>query len=342
MEDSQINPAHILQVGMGFWASKTLLSAVELGLFTELAKAPSTGREIESALGLHSRATYDFLDALVALGFLDREGSGPDARYTNTPETGRFLDRSRPEYVGGILEMANARLYPFWADLTEALRTGQPQNEIKHSGKPMFDELYSNPARLEQFMDAMAGVSMGNFNAFAERFDFGDYRTLADIGGATGQLSCIVASRHAGIACTSYDLPIVQPIAQRRIDEAGLHERVRTGTIDFLEDDLPAADVITMGMILHDWDLPHKKMLIKKAFNALPQGGAFVAIENLIDDDRRENAFGLLMSLNMLIEFGNAFDFTGVDFREWCQEAGFSRFEVIPLGGPASAAVAYK
>lgn len=342
MEESQINPAHILQVGMGFWASKTLLSAVELGLFTHLGKGPSTGPEIESALGLHPRATYDFLDALVALGFLDRSGSGPGARYNNTEETGQFLDRNRPEYVGGILEMANARLYPFWADLTEALRSGQPQNEIKHSGKPMFDELYSDPARLEQFMEAMAGVSMGNFHAFAERFDFGAYQSLADIGGATAQLSCIVASRHPGIACTSYDLPVVQPIAQHRIDEAGLHERVIAGTIDFLKDDLPAADVITMGMILHDWDLPHKKMLIRKAFDALPPGGAFVAIENLIDDERRQNAFGLLMSLNMLIEFGSAFDYTGADFREWCEEAGFSRFEIIPLGGPASAAVAYK
>jgi hypothetical protein len=244
--------------------------------------------------------------------------------------------------VGGLLEMANARLYRFWADLTEALKTGQPQNEIKHSGKPMFEELYSDPARLEQFMNAMAGVSMGNFHAFAKKFDFSNYRTLADIGGATGQLSRIVAERHPHMACTSYDLPVVQPIAERHIEGAGLKERVKTGAIDFLSDDLPQADVITMGMILHDWDLEHKKMLIRKAFDALPPGGALVAIENLIDDDRRQNAFGLLMSLNMLIEFGNAFDFTGAQFAEWATECGFTRCKVIPLGGPASAAVAYK
>jgi hypothetical protein len=335
-------PARILEVGMAFWSSKTLLSAVELGLFTLLADGPQTGAEIEQRLGLHPRATSDFLDALVAIGMLERSGDGAEARYANTADTGAFLDRNSPAYVGGILEMANARLYPFWADLTEALRTGKPQNEIKHSGKPMFDELYADPARLEQFMNAMSGVSMANFQAFAEKFDFAPYRTMADIGGATGQLSCMVAARHAHLACASYDLPVVQPIARRRIAAAGLDGRVEARPIDFLKEDFPSADLITMGMILHDWNLEQKQMLIAKAYAALPEGGAFVAIENVIDDARRTNAFGLLMSLNMLIEFGDAFDFTGADFTSWCLEAGFKRCEILPLAGPASAAIAYK
>lgn len=335
-------PARILETGLAFWGSKLLLSAVELGLFTEFAAGPLTGAEIEARLALHPRATFDFLDALVAIGLLDRRGSGSAARYANTPETARYLDRRKPTYVGGILEMANARLYRFWADLTPALQTGQPQNEVKHSGKPMFDELYADPARLEQFMDAMSGVSLANFEAFAARFDFSPYQRMADIGGATGQLSCLVAARHPRLACVSYDLPVVTPIARRRIAAAGLSPRVAALPIDFLTEEFPAADLITMGMILHDWNLAEKKRLIAKAYRALPAGGAFVAIENIIDDERRENAFGLLMSLNMLVEFGDAFDFTGADFRSWCLEAGFSRCEILPLTGPASAAIAYK
>ena len=335
-------PARILETGMAFWASKTLLSAVELGLFSLLAEGPKTGAKIEARLGLHPRATYDFLDALVATGMLARIGDGAPARYANTPETAAFLDRASPTYVGGILEMANARLYPFWADLTTALKTGKPQNEIKHSGKPMFDELYADPKRLEQFMDAMSGVSLANFQAFAAKFDFSPYRSMADIGGATGQLSCIVARAHPHLACSSYDLPVVKPIAEHRISEAGLAGRVAAEEIDFLTDEFPKADLITMGMILHDWNLDHKKALIAKAYRALPEGGALVAIENIIDDERRSNAFGLLMSLNMLIEFGDAFDFTGADYEAWCLEAGFSRVEILPLAGPASAAIAYK
>lgn len=338
----ELDPSQIMQVGMGFFASKTLLSAVELGLFTELARKPQTGPEIVESLRLHPRAVPDFPDALVALGFLQRTGDGPGGIYSNTAETAAFLDRESPNYIGGILEMANARLFRFWADLSVALKTGLPQNETKNSGEPMFAKLYEAPERLEQFMNAMSGISAGNFKAFARDFDFSRYRTLCDVGGATGQLSCMVAAANPHMHCISIDLPAVTPIAARKIEQAGLSDRVKTASGDFFIDPLPGADVITMGMILHDWNLDKKKILIWKAYDALPPGGALVVIEALIDDARRTNAFGLLMSLNMLIEFGDAFDYSGSDFFGWCREAGFREFEVMSLTGPSSAAVAYK
>jgi 2-polyprenyl-3-methyl-5-hydroxy-6-metoxy-1,4-benzoquinol methylase len=336
------SPARIMEVGMAFWPAKVLLSAIELQLFTALGSKSLTGAELEAALQLHPRANPDFLDTLVALRFLERDGDGPLARYRNTAETAMFLDRASPQFMGGFLEMANARLYPFWGNLTDGLRTGKPQNEIKHTGASMFGELYSQPDRLEQFMDAMTGISAGNFQAFAEKFDFSRYHTLCDIGGATGQLSMLVARRHPHVRCTSVDLPAVTEIADRKISAAGLSDRVSARSLDFFAEPLPKADVITMGMILHDWNLEKKRHLIRAAYEALPPGGAFVVVENLIDDARRENAFGLMMSLNMLIEFGEAFDFTAADFFGWCREAGFRTMEVIPLGGPASAGVAYK
>ena len=337
-----LTPQRILEVGMGFWPAKVLLSAVELGVFSSLGASSKTPEELRALLGLHPRAVPDFPDALVALGFLERDGDGPTACYRNTPESAAFLDRRSPGYVGGFLEMANARLYPFWGELSEALRTGKPQNELKRTGTSMFEELYRDPARLEQFMDAMSGISVGNFTAFAEKFDFSAYRTLCDVGGATGQLSCLVAERHPHLRCTTLDLPVVMPIAERRIAARGLGDRVTARGIDFFTEPLPGADVITMGMILHDWNLEKKLHLIRAAYDALPAGGAFVAIEHLIDDARRENAFGLMMSLNMLIEFGDAFDFTGADFAAWCTQVGFRETRVIPLTPTASAAVAYK
>src|SRR5262245_36360964 len=280
---TDLSPARIIEVGMAFWSAKVLLSAVELELFTKLGADALTGRELRAALELHPRADPDFFDALVALRFLERDGTGPQARYRNTAETAMFLDRHSPRFMGGFLEMANARLYRFWGDLTEGLRTGRPQNEIKHTGKPMFAELYSRPERLELFMDAMSGISAGNFRAFAEKFDFSPYRTLCDVGGATGQLSLFVAGRHPHMHCVSADLPEVTRIAERRIAAAGLADRVSARPLDFFADPLPKADVITMWMILHDWNLEKKKQLIRAAHAALPPGGAFVVVENLID-----------------------------------------------------------
>ena len=332
----------IMQVGLGFWPSKVLLTAVEFDLFTVLGAGPQTGEELRARLGWHARGVHDFLDSLVALGFLEREGDGPGARYRNGPDAAAHLDKRQPGYMGGILEMANARLFRYWADLGEAMRTGQPQTEIKHRGESIFAELYKDPDKLRQFVDAMTGLSGFNFRKLAEVFDFSRYGTLCDVGGAGADLSISAARRHPRLRCISFDLAPVEPIAKARIAAAGLGDRIRTATGDFFEDPLPKADVITMGMILHDWNLERKQALVRAAYAALPAGGAFIAVEALIDDARRKNVMGLMMSLNMLIEFGEAFDYTAADFQGWCRAAGFRRFEVLPLVGPSSAAVAYK
>lgn len=339
---TNLDASAILQTAFSFWHSKVLLTAVEFGLFTKLGDRRLTGQELGAELELHPRAIADFFDSLVAMKFLDREGDGPDAVYFNTPEGALFLDASSSRYIGGIMIMLNARLFKYWNDLPEALRTGKPQNEIKHGQKGMFEELYSDLSRLDQFMGAMTGLSRDNFQAFAAKFDFSPFPTMCDVGGATGLLSIEVAKRHSHIKCITFDLPEVEPIAQKHIDAAGLQDRISTVSGNFFSDPLPKADLITMGMILHDWNLEKKMHLIRSAYDALPPGGALVAIEALIDDARRENVHGLLMSLNMLIEFGDAFDYSGEDFRGWCREAGFQRFDVIHLAGPSSAAVAYK
>ena len=338
----QLDPGHIMQTATGFWASKVLLTAVELEVFTKLGEGSMTAAELGDILELSPRGTFDFFDALVALGFLDRDGDGPEGRYRNTPETSAFLNKESPTYIGGMPEMLNSRLFGFWNHLGAALRTGEPQNEYKTHGKHIFEELYAHETKLHEFLTAMTGFQAGNFTILAEKFDFSRYQTVSDIGGALALLSCILGKRHPHLKFKSFDLPPVALHAQEHVDAAGMTDRIEVLAGDFLADDLPRSDVITMGNILHDWNLENKRILIRKAYEALPPGGALIAIENLIDDARRENAFGLLMSLNMLIEFGDAFDYTGANFREWGTEAGFQRFEFIPLAGPSSAAVAYK
>ncbi|HUF54924.1 MAG TPA: methyltransferase [Dehalococcoidia bacterium] len=326
-----------MQMGFGFWGSKTLLSAVELGLFSELAKSPSDAEELRGRLGLHPRSARDFFDALVALGMLKREGS----LYSNSPETDLFLDRAKPSYIGGMLEMANARLYHFWGSLTEGLRTGQPQNEAKVGGD-FFGALYADPARLKQFMRAMTGISMGAAQAIAQKFPWDKHQTVIDIGCAEGGLPVQIALAQPHISGGGFDLPSVQPFFDEYVASFGLSDRLCFHSGDFFTDPLPQADVLVMGHILHDWNLQEKHMLLGKAHDALPPGGALIVYEAIIDDDRKQNAFGLLMSLNMLIELPGGFDYTGADCSSWMREAGFRETYVEHLAGPDSMVVGIK
>jgi O-methyltransferase domain/Dimerisation domain len=332
-----LTPDAIMQLGFAFWGSKTLLSAIELGLFTLLADGPMSAEALTTQLKLHPRSVRDFLDALVALGQLERN----DALYSNTPEGALFLDRRKPTYVGGMLEMANARLYPFWGSLTEGLRTGEPQNEAKQ-GRDLFDEIYRSPAILADFLKAMTGLSLCAAHAIVDKFPWADHKTFADIGTAQGALAVELTRAHSHLDGIGFDLPVVKPHFEAYAAQHGLSSRLSFQAGDFFADPMPSADVLIMGHILHDWSLEKKRMLIRNAYQALPYGGALIVYDPIIDDERRKNAFGLLMSLNMLIETREGFDFTGADCIGWLKEAGFVETRVEPLVGPDSMVIGIK
>jgi hypothetical protein len=331
-------PDTIMQLGFGFWGSKTVLSGIELGLFSELASAEQLDAEaLRERLGLHSRSARDFFDALVALGLLERD----NGVYRNTSATELFLDRSKPTYIGAILEMASARLYEFWGSLTEGLRTGKPQNEIK-SGGDFYESLYSDPEKLRGFAKAMTAVSTGSARAIAVLFPWDRYRTVIDIGCAEGSVPVQIALAHEHLAGGGFDLPSLGPFFADYVANAGLSDRLRFHPGDYFVDDLPEADVLILGHTLHNWGAETNHLLLKKAYAALPQGGALIAYEPIIDDERRENVFGLLMSLNMLIETPEGRDATGAEIQQWFRDAGFRETYIQHLAGPNSMAVGIK
>lgn len=340
MGDDRPTPDHIMEIGFGFFASKALLSAVKLGVFDALADGPKTREELEDELGLHQRSSADFLDALVALDILDRE----DGQYRNTPEADAFLVSGQPSYIGGLLEMANDRLYPFWGDLEEGLQTGQPTNELSDDESHPFEEaIYENDDRLEQFVGAMTGLSMGSANAIADEFPWERYDSVADLGTSEGVVPKLIAEENEHIEAIGVDLPRVEPHFQSFADESPAADRIEFQTADFFEDEeLPAADVYVLGHILHDWGEDEKQLILDKVYDAVNDGGAVIAYGSMIDDDRRENELGLLMSLNMLVETPDGFDYTPSQCTEWMQVAGFTDPEVAPLPGPETMVVGYK
>lgn len=335
-----LTPERILQTGLGFWASKTLLSAVELGLFTELARRPQSLEELSHRLDLHSRSASDFLDALAALGFVRKDGEANT--YANTPDTDLFLDRSKPSYIGGMLEMANSRLYRYWGNLTEGLHSGEPQNEIKEGGLDLFSAMALDRNKLRGFMQAMTGLSMGAAVALADNFPWGRYHTFADIGAAQGGLPVVLVKAHPHLKGTGVDLPNVQSIFEEYVRAHGLQDQIQWHAADIWTDPFPPVDVIILGHMLHGWGLERKKVLLQKAYDAVPNGGAVLAYDAIIDDQRRENAFGLLFSLNMLIENQEGAEYTGADCQGWMREVGFTKTYLKPLVGPDSVVVGLK
>ncbi|HYD47006.1 MAG TPA: methyltransferase [Terriglobales bacterium] len=334
----QLSPEPLIQLGLGFWGPKAVLSAVELDLFTILAESgPLPLEALRQRLGLHPRGARDFFDTLVALAVLERDERG----YRNTPLSDHYLDRNKQSYIGGLFEMANARLYPYWANLTQALRSGEPQNEAR-TGEDFFGVLYSDPQRLKQFLQAMTGVSFAAAQAIAAKFPFEKYQTLIDVGCAQGCVPVQVALRHTHLRGGGFDLPVVQPIFEDYVRSFGLSDRLRFYPGSFFQDALPPADVYVMGHILHDWNKDEKMGLLRKAYDALPAGGALIVYEAIIDDQRRSNIVGLLMSLNMLIETPGGFDYTGADACGWMAEVGFRETYVEHLAGPDSMVVGIK
>ncbi|PNH08238.1 Tetracenomycin polyketide synthesis 8-O-methyl transferase tcmO [Tetrabaena socialis] len=342
-----------------FKVSAALNTAAKLGLFTALDKhkeAGATAQQLSADLGLCQcpgfRAAADFLDLLVSVGCLERAGDGPVARYRNAAVAERHLVKGGPEYVaappipGGILCLNSDRSYPMFEYLAPALQQGEMPAEAFQRVPDIHTIFGSDDAAAEFFADGMTGASLGNFELLAQRFPFGRFASLGDLGGSSGCLACCVAKRHTHMSVATYDLPPVHAAAERYVAAQGCGERVQVRDYDFFSPDpVPGAhDVLTLGMVLHDWGLDKKLLLMRKAHAALPAGGALIAIDNLIDDERRSSPVQLGMSLNMLLEFGreNAFDYTFKEFTDWATLVGFQRVELIALAGTTQAAVAYK
>jgi len=337
VEASVVTPDRILKIGHSFRAAKTLLSAVELGVFTALADGPLDLQTASKRAGIHERGARDFFDALVALSMLDRDATGC---YANMPDTDLYLDRRKPSYVGGELEHFGKYVFPHWSLLTPALQTGEPQSGTRSAGH--YSALYADPATLETLLKGMTGGTLLVANTLAAKFPWQDYKTFVDVGTAQGCLPVQVAQAQPHLMGGGFDLPPVNPHFGSYVQQHGLSHRLRFHPGSFLEDPLPAADVLVLGRILHNWDLATKRMLLQKSYEALPAGGALIVYERLIDDERRLNAPALLASLNMLIMTAGGFDFTGADCMSWMRDAGFHDMRTESLTTEISMVVGIK
>ncbi|MGH8903759.1 MAG: methyltransferase [Egibacteraceae bacterium] len=320
-----VSPASILQLSTMLYQTRILLSAVELGLFTLLTEGPATEAEIRQRLALHPRASRDFLDALVAVGMVEREAD----RYRNSPPADFYLDRRKPSYLGTFVEKL-ASHYPVWERLTEALRTGQPQMR-RWTDERWFNDLYQDSEAARDFMARMDIVNARIGPALARSLDWSGYDSFIDVGGARGNVAAALVKAHPHLRGGCFDLPQVEPLFNEHIAALGLTDQVRFYAGDFFDDSLPEVDVLIFGHVLHNWDPAERQMLLKKAYASIPVGGVLLVYDPMINDDRRGKLVSLLMSLKMLLITPGGSEYTIADCRSWLQQAGFDRTSAAPL-----------
>ena len=327
-----MSPDYIIETAFAFRKAKALLSAVELGLFETLAKCPQNAEQLTVQLGLKGRGARDFFDALVALKLLNRDADGC---YVNAPDCSVYLDPGQPTYIGDLLEYLNARMYQTWGLLTPALLQGAQCGPASAG----FVDFYKDQATFDIFLKGMTGGSRLAAQALAKLFPWESYNTVIDIGTAQGCVPVEIARAHPHLTGGGFDLPEMQAAFSTYVRARGLDKRLTFHSGNFFEDPLPSADVLIMGRILHDWDLSQRRLLLDKAYGALPKKGVLIVIESFIDDSRRVFAHCLLASLNMLIQTEGGSEFTARECMTWMREAGFNATNIIPLTGAQAAVI---
>ena len=331
-----MNPKHILETAFAFRASKVLLTAVELGVFRSLASEPQTAEALTRTLGLQGRGANDFFDALVALDFLDRDDNG---LYANTLESSAYLDANSTEYIGDLIEYLNRRAYPTWNFLAQALREGAPQRVPAASGG--FSSFYKDADVFDLFLKGMSGGSRLAGRALAKQFPWQSYNTVIDVGSGQGCVAAELAKAHRHLSGGGFDLEELRDPFESYVRSCGFHDRLKFFSGNFFADPLPTADVLIMGRILHDWSVPQRELLLKKAHAALSGSGTLIVYEAFIDNSRRKPG-GLLSSLNMLLQTNDGSEFTTHECRALMQEVGFGDAYVIPLSDTHTAVVGTK
>jgi hypothetical protein len=330
------SPDRLLDIGFAFRGAKTLMSAIEFDVFTALSKGPAECDVLMNRLGIHPRGARDFFDALVAMRLLRRDQLG---RYSNSSDCERYLNRNSPDYLGDLFEHLNTRMYDIWGRLSHALRSGSPQSGALGNGG--YAALYTNTRALSQFVRAMTAGSLMPAKALAAEFAWHKYTTFIDIGTAQGCVPVEIARAHPHLVGGGFDLPEVHAEFSAYVNDRGLASRLTFYNGDFFKHDLPSADVLIMGRILHNWGLATKKMLLHKAYRTLPSGGALIVYDPMLDEDRA-NSHALFASLTMLLETQEGFEYTATECLGWLDEAGFCGMHTIRIDAGHMAMIGYK
>ncbi|MFI0967692.1 methyltransferase [Streptomyces sp. NPDC021080] len=322
-----VDPGPLIKLTIADCAAKVLHSAVTLKVFGALADGPARADHIVATTGLHPRMAPDFLDALAGLGLLERSGD----RYGNTPLAQAYLVPGTPAYLGGFVELTNETLYSTWGRLTEALTTGAPQHLDPDKGGFVGDK-HKDPEKMKRFFAGLDAYSDRMGIEIAGRIDWSRHSSFVDLGGARGNLASVLVKEHPHLKAGVFDLERTRPLFTEHTARLGLGDRIEFTGGDFFTDDIPRADVIVLGHILHGFDTDRRQELLRRVHASVNPGGQILVYDRMIDDERR-SAERLLSSLHMRLVSPDGSEYRTGDVGTWLSRAGFTAVTAEPLLG---------
>lgn len=330
------DPFDVMFVGWSFFRSKLLTAALDLEVFSVLGDGALSAEELCDRTGLHPRGGRDFLDALAAIGLLLRA----DGHYRNSPGTAQHLLAEREGFVGGFLRMTTELMGSDQDSFTGLLRNGTARSQGARGEVP-FTQIFHDPVRLRQFLSAMDSFSGAVAKELTHVFDWSRYATFSDVGGARGNLAAHLAAAHPGLAGTVLDRPSMEEHFDQLVTERGVESQLRFVGADFFTADLPRADVVILGSVLHDWSMEQRATLLRKAYDAVHDDGALIVYDTMLDDERQQ-ADNLMLSLIMMLQSAQASGYTPAECGSWLADAGFTVERVVRLPALTTAVIARK
>lgn len=317
------DPAPIVDLIEAFRRSKTMFTAVSMGVFDLLETGALPADQIAARTNSSSEGMERLLEACVSLGLL----AAANGMFRNTELAGTYLRRSSPHSLAGYIVYSDLALYPMWAHLEDAVREASPRWEQTFGGSAtIFEHFFSTPEKMRAFLMGMHGFGVTTSPRVVRAFDLSRFHTLADLGGATGHLAIAAVEAWPKLRAVVFDLPKVIPFSQEQIAASHATGRIQTAAGDFFSDELPAADLFALGRILHDWPEEKIRLLLARIYRSLPRGGALLIAEKLLDEDRAGPVSAHMQSLSMLV-CTEGKERSLEEYRELLTAAGFSQVE---------------
>ncbi|MBV8896173.1 MAG: hypothetical protein JO051_06665 [Acidobacteriaceae bacterium] len=332
------DPAAILDLIQAFRRSKTMFTAVGLGIFDQLEEEPRTSDALATALHVNASALKRLLNGCVSLKLLRRDADV----YHNTPAASRFLVSNSPDTLSGYIRYSDESLWALWSHLDDAVREGANRwTQAFGSRDALFDHYFRDDDAARSFLGGMHGLGQIGSRLIVRAFDLSRFHRMVDLGGATGHMAIAACEAYPELRATVLDLPKVERFAKPHIETSSVADRVQFVAGDFFAQDLPPGDLYTLGRILHDWDERKIAALLEKISRSLAPGGGLLIAETLMDNDQSGPVYTLMQDLNMLV-CTDGRERTASEYSALLESYGFQQVEFHRTGLLVDAILAIK